>query len=94
LCHLKESYCSFDRHCGNYLNIKEGEKFNAPEGRQRLINKLYEIMDGLNQVINDYSAERQVVIDDILVDERVVNWKLGDKNLKISLIAGEILFEA
>ncbi|HEY6437063.1 MAG TPA: hypothetical protein VIY47_10770, partial [Ignavibacteriaceae bacterium] len=61
-----------NRKKGNYLNVKEWEQLNAPEGRQRLIDKLYELLDSLNQVINDYSARRQVVIDDILVDQHIV----------------------
>jgi hypothetical protein len=34
---------------------------------------LYELLDSLNQVINDYSSERQVVIEDILIDQRIVS---------------------
>jgi hypothetical protein len=30
-------------------------------------------MDSLNQVISDYSPERQVVVEDILVGERIVS---------------------
>jgi hypothetical protein len=62
-----------NRKKGNYLNIKQWEQLNTPEGRQRLIDKLYELLDSLNQVINDYSSERQVVIEDILIDQRIVS---------------------
>jgi hypothetical protein len=62
----------FHRKKGNYLKVREWEQLFTPEGRQRLIDRLYELLERLNQIINDCNAKCEVRVADIIVDENIV----------------------